>query len=80
MPTMADPVDCTDMGGDVNAAGTDTPVTTASDETRVNPRVIEVDTSDFLEDASRHATTESEAQVEAAQAVPILKRGLKSMV
>jgi len=54
-------------------------VATVSDETRVNPKVTEVEASGFLEDPSRHAITESEAHIEAAHAVPILKRGLKSM-
>ena len=80
MPTMAAPVSCSYLEDDATVAGTDTPVATASDETQVNPRVTEGDKYAFLEDASLHATAESEAQVEAAQAVPILKRGLKSTI
>ncbi len=67
------------MGEASSAAGTMTPVASVSDETRVNPKVTEVEASGFLDDPSRHAITESEAHIEAAQAVPILKRGLKSM-
>jgi hypothetical protein len=76
--TMALAVTCVDVKDAGCAVGTDTPVANISDETRINPKVTDAATSACLEDTSRQAITESEAQVDAAQAVPILTRGLKS--
>jgi hypothetical protein len=67
------------LGAASSAAGTTSLIKIVSDETIVNPKVTEVEILAFLEDPSRHAMTESEAHIEAAHAVPILKRGLKSM-
>jgi HEAT repeat protein len=76
---MMPPVSCVDFGNTVSVTGSKSPVTSAADEPIINPKLIKAEASVFLEDPIRHATTESEVQIEAAQAVPNLKRGLKSM-
>ena len=73
-------VSCADVRDTGSTVGTDTPVAKPSDETRINPKVMDATTLAGLEDTSRQAITVSEAQLEAAQAVPILRRGLKSMI
>ena len=80
MPTMATPVSGAEVRDVENTVSPDTAAANASEETRIDPKEMDAAKPAFLEDARRHATTESEAQVEAAQADPILKRGLKSMV
>ena len=80
MLTIVLAVNCADVSDAGSAVGTDTPDVKVSDETRISPKVMDVMMSAFLEDTNRHATTVSEVQVEAAQAVLIFKRGLKAMI
>jgi len=61
-----------------NAAGADTTVVIVSEETVVRPNVTEADKSAFFSKTRVGRTiTESDDHIEAAQAVPILKRGLE---
>ena len=80
MPTTATPVSSAEVRDVENTVGPDTSAANASEETRIDCKEMDAAKLAFLEDTRRHATTESEAQVEAAQADPILKRGLKSMI
>jgi hypothetical protein len=80
MSMMPPPVSWAYLWDAKNAAGADTPAAIVSEETVVKPNVTEADKSAFLKNPSRHTITESEDHIEAAQAVPILKRGLKSTI